>query len=302
LLDVPSAQTVFQMTTSAGVLTGANGRLLDRRAREALLLAATQDTRLAPDVDLALLARTTTGMTDLELGRLCDKAACIAVAEGRGLTTMAHFSQALDALVLGGAHPALLEARDRSLAAYHEAGHAAVAWLTPLADLPAAYTILAHVRPNGAGELPPAGPPLTGDPAALLARLDLLLAGPIAEELATGETSEGGEVDNRLAAQLAGEIVERWESAAKPRESTTPRGGNGSLPETGTSPGAGEADMPGTGQDQPSSRLLEQRRAAVRNLLAQVQPALDALARRFEEEETLDTGILSSALGLRPGR
>jgi cell division protease FtsH len=260
----------------AGNAPALEAALPDRRAREAVLAEATRGLSLAPDVDLALLAHTTTGLTGVDLERLCEKAGRLAAAEGASETAMAHFAQALDLLVLAGARPILLDSGERSLAAYHEAGHAIVAWLTPLPGLPATVTILAHA---GAGHVRaplPAGPSRASELAPWLARLDVLLGGPAAEELGAGEISGAGMADWLKAASLAGRIVDRWGPSAV----------------VGPSPAGDDPDA--------AARLLVERRAAaVRDLLKRVQPSLDALAEELVEEETVEPGRLEALLGPR---
>jgi cell division protease FtsH len=264
----------------SGSAPAGNSPLPDRRAREALLVDATPGLALAPDFDLALLAHTTTGLTAAELARLCETAGRIAAAQGACTVTMAHFAEALDRVVLAGACPILLEAGERSLAAWHEAGHAIAAWLIPAAAPPDRITILAHAGPGHRPEPRPAGDSQAADLASLLARLDLLLAGPAAEELGAGEISDAGEADSRHAAQLAGQIAARFGSAALLGSPTAGQG----------APRKGGVER----------MLVEQRIAAVRDLLQRVRPALDRLAEDLVEEETVDPTTIAALLGPRP--
>jgi ATP-dependent Zn protease len=259
--------------------------LPDRRAREGCLAEATRGLALARDVDLALLARTTTGLTSLELARLCERAGRIATAAGAGELAMAHFAQALDGLVLAGARPVLLDSGERSLAAYHEAGHALAAWLTAAATPPGCITILSHVGSDHRPEpLPPPGPQAASLPA-LLVRLDVLLAGPVAEELGAEEIGEAGQADGCQAISLAGQIVQRWGSAAV----------------LGPAQVGEDAATPADDDPDGAAHLIVERRAVfVRDLLARSQPALEALERELVEEETVDAARVAALLGPRP--
>jgi len=283
-----SGWSIFRTAPKGRAASGApavDAHLPDRRAREGCLADGTGGLSLAPDVDLALLAHTTTGLTCVDLARLCEKAGRIAAAEGASETAMAHFAQALDLLVLAGARPVLLDTGERSLAAYHEAGHAVAAWLTPAAAAPEHITLLSHAGPGHRPELLPSGAARAGDLPVVMARLDVLLAGPAAEELAIGESSKAGQADSLQAASLAGQIACRWDVSAA--LGPTPAGEGAARPEDGDLEGA-------------TRLLLERRAAAVRDLLVRVQPALDRLAEELVEEETVEPGRLVALLGPRP--
>jgi cell division protease FtsH len=101
--------------------------LADRKGREGILRIHTQNLQLAPDVDLAILARTTTGFSGADLANLCNEAALTAARHDHNHVTMADFEEEVDKVLLGEVRPLLLNDHDRRIVAYHEAGHALVA-------------------------------------------------------------------------------------------------------------------------------------------------------------------------------
>ena len=121
----------------------------DRAGREGVLRIHSRSLRLDPDVDLGVLARSTTGMSGADLANLCNEAALDAARHDHGMVTMADFEEALDKIVLGGARPSLLDPRARKVVAYHESGHALAAWLTPEADPVHKVTIIPRGRALG---------------------------------------------------------------------------------------------------------------------------------------------------------
>jgi cell division protease FtsH len=123
--------------------------LPDRQGRDGILRLHTRQLHLAPDVDLALLARTTTGFNGADLANLCNEAALTAARYSRNQVTMADFEEAQDKVVLGGARPPLQDPQERRVVAYHESGHTLVAWLTPAADAVHKVTMMAHGRALG---------------------------------------------------------------------------------------------------------------------------------------------------------
>jgi cell division protease FtsH len=123
--------------------------LPDRQGREGILSIHTRQLRLASDVDLALLARTTTGFNGADLANLCNEAALTAARHNRSQVTIADFEEAVDKVVLGGAQPPLQDPQERRVVAYHEAGHTLVAWLTPAADAVRKVTVMPHGQALG---------------------------------------------------------------------------------------------------------------------------------------------------------
>ncbi|HEX7973557.1 MAG TPA: ATP-dependent zinc metalloprotease FtsH, partial [Anaerolineales bacterium] len=126
--------------------------LPDRQGREGILKIHTRQLTLAPDVNLALLARTTTGFSGADLANLCNEAALIAARKNHSVVKMEDFEEALDRVLLGAARTLLLNDHERKVVAYHEAGHALAAWLFPSADPVHKVTIIPRGRALGVTE------------------------------------------------------------------------------------------------------------------------------------------------------
>ncbi len=273
--------------------------LPDRKGREGILHIHTRSLRLASDVDLLILARTTTGLSGADLANLCNEAALVAARHNHNQITMNDFEDALDKVLLGGVRPLLLDDHERRVVAYHESGHALVAWLTPAADPVHKVTIIPHGRALGVTEQLPGEDRYNYNLAYLLARLEVMLGGRTAEEIALGEITTGAENDLVEATRLARRMVTRW--------------GMGSL-----GPVAFQADeqQPFLGYelaqgrdysentaariDQDVQRLLEERQESVRRLLSNARDKLDQLVQVLLKEETVDQDALLKLLGPRP--
>ncbi len=272
--------------------------LPDRRGREGILKIHTRDIALASDVDLDILARTTTGLSGADLANLCNEAALVAARHSRDRVTMADFEEAWDKILLGGERPALLDPHDREVVAYHEAGHALVAWLTPNADPVHKVTIIPHGRALGVTEQLPLEDHYNYSRSYLLARLDVMLGGRVAEEIAMGDITTGAENDLVQATQLARRMMTRW--------------GMGSL-----GPLAFQADeqQPFLGYELAQGRdyseetaaridhdveqLIADRREVVHHLLIDARSKLDRLVNALLHEETVDQEALARILGPR---
>jgi cell division protease FtsH len=273
--------------------------LPDRPGREGILRIHTRPLRLNGDVDLPLLARTTTGFSGADLASLCNEAALTAARHDHGQVSLADFEEALDKVLLGGVRPLLLDSNERRTVAYHEAGHAVVAWLTPAADPVRKVTIIPRREALGVTQQMPDEDHYNYTRQSLLARLQVLLGGRAAEELALGEITTGAESDLVQATRLARRMVTRW--------------GMGSL---GLAAFQADEEQPFLGYelaqgrdysedtaariDQDVQRLLEESHQAARDLLNGARERLDRLVQALLHEETIGGEELGHILGPRP--
>ncbi len=270
--------------------------LPDRKGREGILHIHTRQLRLSPDVDLSILARSTTGFSGADLANLCNEAALIAAGRNRSQVVMTDFEEAQDKVLLGGARPSLMDPNDRRVVAYHEAGHALVAWLTPAADPVHKVTIVPHGRALGVTEQLPSEDRYNYSVTYLRARLAVMLGGRAAEEIAIGEVTTGAENDLTEATRLARRMVTRW--------------GMGSLglmafktddqqPFLGydLSHGRDYSEATAAKIDQEVQRLLEESHKAVRQLLINERQNLDRLVEALLQEETIGRDTLVQIVG-----
>jgi cell division protease FtsH len=273
--------------------------LPDRRGREEILRIHTRHLPLSNEVDLGRLARSTTGFSGADLANLCNEAALAAAHHSHSHVMPADFEEALDKVVLGGVRSVLLGAHDRRVVAYHEAGHALVAWLLPAADPVRRVTIIPHGRALGVTEQLPGEDRYNYSREYLLARLAVMLGGRTAEELVIGDITTGAENDLIEATRLARRMVTRW--------------GMGSLgplafeadeqqPFLGYSLAQGRdySEDTAAGIDRDIRGILVERQGLVRRLLTDARDKLDRLVHALLQEETVDEETLAHVLGPRP--
>ena len=273
--------------------------LPDWRGREGILRIHTRHLKLATDVNLERIARTATGLSGADLANLCNEAALGAARHNRTEVTMEDFDQAWDKIVLGAESSAMLTPHDRRVVAYHESGHAVVAWLTPAADPVRKVTIVPHGRALGVTEQLPTEERYNMSRADLLARLDVMLGGRASEALIIGEITTGAENDLVQATRLARRMITRW--------------GMGTLgpvafesqdeqPFLGYQMAQGRDYSEATAAriDREVEKLLAERQDVVQHLLAGARERLDALASRLLKDETIGDTELARILGPRP--
>jgi cell division protease FtsH len=182
----------------------------DRAGREAILQIHTRRIALAPDVDLATLARQTPGFAGADLANLANEAALLAARHGRDTVSQAQFEEALDKVILGVRQPALTDPLERRVVAYHEGGHALVAHLTPGADSVQKVTIIPRGMALGVTAQQVQEDRRNYGRDVLLARLAVQLGGRAAEELVFEQPTTGAESDLKAATDLARRMVGLW--------------------------------------------------------------------------------------------
>ena len=117
------------------------------QGRLEILKVHTRNKPLADDVNLEAIARKMIGMTGADLRNLANEAALLATREGKNSIDRADFERAADRVLMGPKREEVLTPEDKQRTAYHEAGHALVAWLEPEAG-PAAEGVDHPARPD----------------------------------------------------------------------------------------------------------------------------------------------------------
>src|SRR6516162_4805155 len=179
--------------------------------REAILVVHTRDKKLAPDVDLNVVARGTPGFSGADLANLANEAAIVAVRDNRDVLTAEDFSDARDRILLGrreGSNVLLPE--EKQAVAIHESGHALVAALSDHADPVAKITILPAGQTLGVTEQLPLDERHLYQEDYLTDSLAVRLGGRAAELVKFGQGSTGAANDLASATDLATKMVREY--------------------------------------------------------------------------------------------
>jgi cell division protease FtsH len=180
----------------------------DLRGRLAVLKVHTRRVALADDVELAVLARGTPGFVGADLQNLVNEAALLAARRDAEKVSMIDFEEAKDKVLLGTARKSLIMSdEDRRATAYHEAGHALVAMLTPGADPVHKVTIIPRGMALGVTMTMPEEDRYTMTREQILARIKHAMGGRAAEEVVFGHFSTGAANDLKQATESARRMV-----------------------------------------------------------------------------------------------
>jgi cell division protease FtsH len=182
----------------------------DRRGREAILAVHVSGKPLGTDVDLAVVAARTPGLSGADLARVVNEAALCAVRRDLEVIDGSCFDDAVELVALGRPRTsALVTERDRRVVAWHEAGHALCALLLEHVPDPVAVTIVPRGDAGGVTWMGSTDDRLTTRDEAE-ERLVVMLGGRVAEELLLGGgCTQGAASDLVQATELASAMVAR---------------------------------------------------------------------------------------------
>lgn len=183
----------------------------DVRGREEILKVHAKDTPINSDVDLSLIARSTPGFSGADLQNLVNESALHAAKCGRDKISMDDFEYAKDKVIMGVERKSMMiSEKEKRITAYHEAGHALVAKLTPEADPIHKVTIIPRGMALGVTQQLPIEDKYTHSRTYLYSTIMVLLGGRAAEEIIFDERTSGAGNDLERVTEIARKMVCEW--------------------------------------------------------------------------------------------
>ncbi len=180
------------------------------RGRKEIFEVHVRDIPLDDDVDLERLAAGTVGLTGADIRNLVNEAALWATREDKTKVDMDDFEYARDKVLMGAKREEVMLEKEKAKTAYHEAGHAIMAWLLPGVDRVHKVTVIPRGRSLGVTQTLPEEDKLNISEGEIKDRLTFLLGGRAAEKMIFEEYSAGAENDLERATQLARRMVTQW--------------------------------------------------------------------------------------------
>ncbi len=187
--------------------------LPDIKGREAILKVHMAKVPLAGDVDAKVIAQGTPGFSGADLANLVNEAALLAARHNQRVVMMRDFEEAKDKVMMGPERRSMVMSdEEKELTAYHEAGHAVVAFYTPASDPIHKATIIPRGRALGMVVRLPENDRVSLSRARLYADLAVAMGGRLSEEIIFGteKVTTGASSDIRHATDMARRMVTEW--------------------------------------------------------------------------------------------
>jgi len=272
----------------------------DVRGREKILEVHVQNVKLDSSVQLRDVAGITSGFVGADLANLVNEAALLAARKGKSAVGMQEFNEGVERVTAGlEKKQRIIHQDEKQRVAYHESGHALVAYSLPNTDpvhkvsiIPRGLAALGYMmqRPEGDRYLMTQGE--------LESRIQVLLAGTIAEDMIFEDVSTGAQNDLERATEIARSMVMEYGMS---------RLGRVNFRESGRSPflASGMPDFPRERShseqtareiDEEVKRITEEAIERVRRILEARRPALVGLAERLIEKEVIDADELKQII------
>lgn len=264
----------------------------DVRGREAILRVHVANVKLNPTVALEQIARITSGFVGADLANLVNEAALLAARNNKASVGMEEFNEGVERVTAGlEKKKRVIHEDEKKRVAYHESAHALVAFSLPNTDpvhkvsiIPRGLAALGYTmqRPEDDRYL------LTQSE--IESRIQVLLAGTIAEEMVYADISTGAQNDLERASDLARAMVMDYGMSrlgrVNYRESTRSpflASGGGDLPAARS-----HSEQTAREIDEEVRRIIDAAIESVRVILAGRRSALEAVTKRLMECEVID--------------
>ena len=183
----------------------------DVKGREEILKVHSRGKPLGPDVNLATIAKSTSGFTGADLANLLNEAALLAVRHGKKAITQQEIEEATIKVVMGAEKKShIVSDKDKKVTAYHEAGHAIVSYFLPTQDPVHQISIIQRGMAAGYTMYLPIDEKGHTSKKQLAEQICSLLGGRAAEQLTQDDVCTGASNDIERATDLARKMVTKF--------------------------------------------------------------------------------------------
>ena len=264
----------------------------DVRGREDILKVHVQNVRLDPVVNVKEIASLTSGFVGADLANLVNEAALLAARKGKTSVGMAEFNEGVERVMAGlEKRKRVIHIEEKQRVAYHESGHALVAYSLPNTDPVHKVSII----PRGLAALGytmqrPDDDRYLMTQSELESRIQVLLAGTITEEIIFDDVSTGAQNDLERASEIARSMVMDYGMSRLGRVSYRESNRSPFLAGAGAEMARGSMHSEQTAReiDEEVRRIVDDSIGTVRRLLETRRPALEALAKALMDREVID--------------
>ena len=266
----------------------------DIRGREEILKVHVKNVKLDPDVTLTQIAAISSGFAGADLANLVNEAALLAAREEKNVVGMAEFNEAVERVTAGlEKKQRVMNEEEKQRVAFHESGHALVAYSLPNTDPVHKVSII----PRGLAALGytmtrPEGDRFLMTKSELESRIKVLLAGTIAEELIYGDISTGAQNDLERCTDIARSMVTDYGMSRLGRINYRENTSAAFLATEGGEKMRSHSEATARAIDEEVSRIIHEGTDQVRQILEARRASLTALTERLIEVESVDADEL----------
>jgi len=270
----------------------------DVRGREEILKVHVQNVKLDQSVVLKEVASITSGFVGADLANLVNEAALLAARKGKKAVTMDEFNEGVERVTAGLEKKQKVIHEDEKLrVAYHESGHALVAYSLPNTDPVHKVSII----PRGLAALGytlqrPEDDRYLMTKAELESRIQVLLAGTITEEIIFDDVSTGAQNDLERATEIARSMVMNFGMSRLGRVCYRESPRSPFLASAHDHGGHEHSEQTAREIDEEIKRMIDEGIERVRRILESRREALVALSERLMEKEVIDSEELKSVI------
>ncbi len=264
----------------------------DVRGREAILKVHVKDVKLDNQVELKEVAGITSGFVGADLANLVNEAALLAARKNQKAVTIAEFNEGVERVTAGlEKRQRIINDEEKQRVAYHESAHALVAYSLPDTDPVHKVSVI----PRGLAALGytlqrPEGDRYLMTQTELESRIQVLLAGTVAEEMIFQDVSTGAQNDLERATEIARSMVMDFGMSRlgpvnyRERRASMLSGGAAEVPSERL-----HSEQTAREIDEEIKRIIDGSLEKVRRILEARRKALEALAQRLMDKEVIDT-------------
>jgi len=273
--------------------------LPDIKDRAAILKIHTQGKPLKKNVDLRQIAERTPGFSGADLANLMNEAAILTARQGQKEIGMEQLVSSIEKVMLGPERRSfVLSAKEKKIAAYHEAGHALVASSLPHTDPVRKISIISRGRAAGYTLKLPTEDKHFHSKTEFQEELAVLLAGHATEKMIFGDITTGASSDLEKASELARNLVMRWGMSDKLGPITF--GDRDELIFLGKEISEQKNYSENTANqiDQEVNLLIGQALKKAQDILKNKKSVLEKIAQRLLEKETIEKEEFEELIGV----
>jgi cell division protease FtsH len=276
--------------------------LPDLEERLPILRVHCKDKRVGPDVDLSIVARGTPGMSGADLANLVNEAALHAVRRGSEVIEMRDFDAARDRVLMGQRRETLVLSDDeKRRVAFHEGGHAVLAYVLPHADPLLKVSIIPTGMALGVTQQLPMEERHIYPREYIEDSIAVRMGGRVAEALVYSDLSTGASDDLQRNTELARKMVREWGMSARVGPMAWGEQGTVFLGEDLMHSRDYSEDTSRV-VDEEVARILREQEARARSVLEEHRKGLQAVADLLLEQETVDGAELGRLVDEAYGR